>query len=64
MNLLARVSWAAFWTVFVLLCAVAMYEAFLRYEYSASGGTITRVDHLTGTSCQMPCTESPSPGPN
>jgi hypothetical protein len=47
-----------------LLIAAVLFQVFLHYEYiHLAGGSVMRIDRLTGTSCYMPCTPKPTPSP-
>lgn len=52
----------AFGIAAALVVVVAMFQLFFRYQYIHTyGAEITRVDRLTGQSCEMPCVNAPSP---
>jgi hypothetical protein len=49
----------------VALVAVALiFQFFFRYQYEhLAGGNVLRIDHLTATSCYLPCLPPPPPPP-
>ncbi len=53
-----RFAWAA-GGLGIALAVLAAFQLFLRYEYVSGGDRVTRIDRLTGASCQLPCTPAP-----
>jgi hypothetical protein len=56
-----RRSW---WAVVGIIAFAFVFQVFLRYQYISSGGTITKIDRLTGQATYVlrtPVAPSPSP---
>ena len=50
--------------VCLVLMALVGFQVFLRYQYVQAGDHVTRIDRVTGASCQLPCTPPPpTPAP-
>ncbi|MBC5806227.1 MAG: hypothetical protein ACR2KS_04610 [Candidatus Eremiobacter antarcticus] len=53
-----------FVAILALVVFAVCYQLLFRYQYfHLAGGTVMRVDRLSGASCNLPCVTNPTPSP-